>query len=81
MFACSGCHTVNGTGGEIGPDHTDIASRLKREWIEQWLKNPLAVKPGVRMPRFKFRDWEFEALTDYLMTLGQYRFVQVKGAD
>lgn len=81
VFACSGCHTVNGTGGEIGPDHTDIASRLKREWIEQWLKNPLAVKPGVRMPRFKFRDWEFEALTDYLMTLGQYRFVQVKGAD
>ena len=81
VFACSGCHTVNGTGGEVGPDHTDLASRLKREWIEQWLKNPRAVKPDVRMPRFKFRDWEFEALTNYLMTLGQYRFVQVKGAD
>ena len=40
VFACSGCHTVNGTGGEVGPDHTDLASRLKRKWIEQWLKIP-----------------------------------------
>lgn len=81
VFACIACHSLNGTGGRIGPDHTDLASRLKRPWVEKWLKNPLSVRPGVRMPVFKFRDWEFEALTDYLMTLGQYRFVEIKRAD
>ena len=78
VFACIGCHRVNGQGGEVGPSHTDLASRLKKQWIEQWLQNPQAVMPDVRMPRFKFKDWEFEALTNYLMTLGQYRFVNVK---
>ncbi len=81
IFACSGCHAVNGQGGEVGPEHTDMASRLKREWIEQWLKNPQSIQPDVRMPRFTFKDWEFEALTDYLMTLGNYRFTQIKSKD
>ncbi|MDH4028980.1 MAG: c-type cytochrome, partial [Nitrospirota bacterium] len=78
IFACSACHKLNNTGGQVGPDHSDIASRLKREWIERWLRDPQAVTPGVIMPRFKFRDWEFEALTDYLMTLGNYRFITVR---
>ena len=81
IFACSGCHAIDGHGGEVGPDHTDLASRLKKEWIRQWLENPQAVKPDVSMPRFKFRDWEVEALTDYLMTLGKNRFVDIKIAD
>ncbi len=75
IFACSACHRVNKQGGEIGPDHTDLASRLNREWLEQWLKDPKSIKPDVRMPRFTFKDWEFDAITDYLMTLGKYRFV------
>ncbi len=78
IFACSGCHVVNRSGGEIGPEHTDLASRLKRDWIEEWLINPQAMKPDVRMPRFRFKGWEFEALTNYLMTLGKYRHLQIK---
>jgi mono/diheme cytochrome c family protein len=81
VFACSGCHAIDGYGGEVGPDHTDLSSRLKREWIRQWLENPQAVKPDVSMPRFTFRDWEFEALTDYLMTLGKNRFVDIRIAE
>ncbi|MBI4826479.1 MAG: c-type cytochrome [Nitrospirae bacterium] len=81
IFGCVACHTLNGQGGKVGPDHTDIASTLKREWIEQWLKDPQKIKADVRMPKFKFEDWEFEALTDYLMTRGQYRFVEIKEKD
>ncbi|MEN8262726.1 MAG: c-type cytochrome [Nitrospirota bacterium] len=81
VFACSSCHTVGGQGGEIGPDNTDLASRLKREWLERWMRDPQAIKPDVRMPKFKFEDWEFTALTNYLMTMGKYRFVQVRNSD
>ncbi len=78
IFACAGCHTVNGRGGQVGPDHTDVANRLTKEWLEQWLKDPQSIQADVRMPKFKFKDWEYDALTDYLLTLGKYRFVQVK---
>ncbi len=76
VFACIACHRINGRGGEIGPDHTDLASRLKREWIEKWVKDPTSINPDVRMPRFKFEDWQFKAIVNYLMTLGRYRFVE-----
>lgn len=76
IFACIGCHRINGQGGEVGPDHTNLSNRLRRQWIEQWLRNPQAVKPDVRMPRFDFKDWEFEALINYLETRGMFRFVQ-----
>ena len=81
VFACSACHTIGKHGGEVGPEHTDLASRLKRPWIERWLRDPQSIKPDVRMPRFKFKDWEFEALTNYIMTLGQYRFVKIKNTE
>ena len=80
IFACIGCHSVNGRRGQAA-DHTDVASRLTKEWVEQWLKDPQSIQSDVRMPKFKFRDWEYEALTDYLLTLGKYRFIQVKKKD
>jgi mono/diheme cytochrome c family protein len=78
IFACIGCHQLQGNGGEIGPDHTDLSSRIKREWIKQWLTDPQAIKPDVRMPKFRFKEWEFEAINNYLMTLGRFRFVDIK---
>lgn len=77
-LACLGCHTFEGKGGEVGPEHTDMASRLKREWVERWLKDPQAIQPDVRMPRFKFKDGEMEVLIDYLATMGKERFLTVQ---
>jgi mono/diheme cytochrome c family protein len=81
VFACGACHIMDKNGGEVGPEHTDLASRLKRPWIEKWLRDPQSIKPDVRMPKFKFKGWEFEALTNYIMTLGQYRFVTIKNSE
>jgi len=77
-LACLGCHTFEGKGGFVGPEHTDLASRLRRDWIERWLKNPQEIQPDVRMPRFKFREDEFGYLVDYLMTMGRERFLAVQ---
>lgn len=77
-LACLGCHTFEGKGGFIGPEHTDMASRLKREWIESWLKDPQAMQPDVRMPKFEFKGKDLEHLTDYLMTMGRERFLAVQ---
>jgi mono/diheme cytochrome c family protein len=76
--ACLGCHLFEGKGGIVGPEHTDMASRLKREWVEKWLDNPQAMQPDVIMPRFKFKGKDKEMLLDYLMTMGKERFLTVE---
>lgn len=77
-LACLGCHIFEGKGGMVGPEHTDMASRLKREWVEKWLDNPQALQHDVIMPRFKFKGKDMETLLDYLMTMGKERFLTVE---
>lgn len=77
-LACLGCHSFEGMGGLIGPDHTDLASRLRRDYVEHWLKDPQAILTDVRMPKFELNESELELLTDYLMTMGRERFLSVQ---
>ena len=60
---CGGCHTVRGTpaDGRVGPDLTHVGSRLSLgagilpatpEAFADWIHNPGAIKPEVRMPGY-----------------------------
>jgi cbb3-type cytochrome oxidase cytochrome c subunit len=61
QYGCTGCHTIGGEGS-FGPDLTDertvgpnlghIASKLTKEWVVRWIKDPHAFRPDSRMPRF-----------------------------
>ncbi|TWU28073.1 cytochrome c oxidase subunit II [Bythopirellula polymerisocia] len=77
---CSNCHTVAGTVAQatIGPDLTRVASRKQlaggaiensTENLVRWLKNPQAIKPGCKMPNFKFSDDEARQVAAYLESL------------
>ncbi len=51
---CSRCHTVNGDGGQIGPELNGAApSVLVREagWLRRWISDPSEIAPTARMPR------------------------------
>ena len=60
-YGCSGCHQIGGPGS-FGPDLTDehpvgpnlghVGSKVSKEWIVKWIKNPHAFRPDTRMPRF-----------------------------
>ena len=78
--SCLSCHAINGTPakGRVGPDLTHFASRRELgagiadntpENLRRWLANPQRVKPGVKMPDFKFSDEQVTHLVDYLETL------------
>lgn len=47
----------------IGPNLKDARLKLRKEWIPDWLRDPRAVNPNSRMPRFRFSDSEVRALS------------------
>jgi cytochrome c oxidase subunit 2 len=78
--SCVSCHAINGTvaGARVGPDLTHFASRRQLgagiaentpENLRRWLADPQQVKPGVKMPDFKFTDQELGQLVAYFETL------------
>jgi mono/diheme cytochrome c family protein len=52
-LGCISCHdigTVANTGTR-GPDLATINQRVRYEWYERWMHQPLRVAPGTRMPQ------------------------------
>jgi cytochrome c oxidase subunit 2 len=77
--ACVGCHTIRGvSAGVLGPDLTTFGGRTTLaagmlpntlETVAAWVRNPGAIKPGVKMPALGLTDAEARAVAAYLMTL------------
>lgn len=59
---CVTCHTIGGSGGTVGPILDQIGNRRGEDWLRKWLRDPQAVRPGTRMPNFRFTDEELERL-------------------
>jgi cytochrome c oxidase subunit 2 len=79
-MSCINCHAIGGTEAQvrIGPDLTHFASRreigagilkMSPENITHWMRDPQAVKPGVKMPNFKFTQDQLMQLSAYLQSL------------
>jgi cytochrome c oxidase subunit 2 len=76
---CISCHAVTTDSPSMGPNLAGFADREKvagfrdntDEWLKEWIRDPLAVKPGVLMPGFGdiLSDQEINDLTAYLRTL------------
>ncbi len=91
-FDCAKCHIVGsqmpgGSPENWAPDFALAGSRLKPQWIDEWLKNPQDLLPGTKMPTYYdpagFDDAgpgdilsgdehkQIRALRNYLMSLTQ----------
>jgi cytochrome c551/c552 len=55
-YACASCHVwdsrhlASADPAATGPDLTRTAGRLRREWFDRYLENPLRYTPGTPMP-------------------------------
>jgi ubiquinol-cytochrome c reductase cytochrome b subunit len=63
---CSGCHSLDGSGGQIGPALDGVASRRSRAWMHQHFLSPPDVVLGSIMPAYHFSAADERALVDYL---------------
>jgi len=56
---CFRCHVRGDAGLEEtadnwAPDLAIAARRLRREWIQEWIRDPQAIFPGTRMPQYYY---------------------------
>lgn len=69
---CNLCHATNGRGGNnvkvYAPDLSKAGSKLNKEWMFRWIKDPNAYFPGTKMPQFRFTDQEIRALVEYIVS-------------
>ena len=82
---CVGCHRLPGIERAVmlGPDLTNIGSKVSRQWIYKWLKDPRTIlasdgsvvvngyesEDEPRMPKFRLGENELVALSGYLSSL------------
>ena len=68
-YSCISCHTVEKYGGTISTvSLTNVGSRVKYEWLKNYLLKPYAVRPIVtaRMPRFRMTEADAVEIARYL---------------
>ncbi len=74
---CASCHAIRGTPaqGTVGPDLTHLATRAdlaagtipnSHGWLERWIANPQAVKPGNAMPDLGLTGRQLSEVVAYL---------------
>ena len=68
---CASCHAVqnaagNLVGGNVGPELTRVGSKVKPEWLAQWIKNPRVYDPPTEMPHYRFSDQQVAVLAGFL---------------
>lgn len=75
---CIGCHTVNGEGGAVGPNLTDVYSTKGEDYIRQSVLNPNAViaegfQPNIMPQNFSelLSDEELGFIVSFLASAGQ----------
>ncbi len=60
-YGCTGCHTIGGEdvfgpdltdAPQIGPNLEHLGSKVSKDWLLKWLKNPHSYRPDTRMPRY-----------------------------
>ncbi len=77
---CKGCHVITEKDREVrvtdvsydvAPELTNIASKVGRDWLYAWIRNPKQYHPGTAMPDLRLTVSEARDITAYLMTRKQ----------
>src|ERR1700674_2296364 len=74
---CMGCHTVDpaaprdltGTYRQFGPNLSGVGSKVSRDWLYAWIRDPKAWNPDTKMPNLRLTDAEALDVAEYLPTL------------
>jgi mono/diheme cytochrome c family protein len=68
---CASCHAIqnaagNLVGGNVGPELTGIGTKVKPEWLQDWVANPGHYDPKTMMPHYHFDPNQVATLVGFL---------------
>jgi len=68
---CASCHAVQNAagllvGGNLGPELTRVGSKVKIDWLADWLRNPAIYDPNSAMPHYRFDAKQIGLLVTFL---------------
>lgn len=68
---CASCHAIQNTagllvGGNVGPELTRAGTKLKPDWLRQWVRNPKIYDPKTTMPHYRFDDKQLSLIAGFL---------------
>jgi len=66
QFGCQGCHSIDGTGGSVGPTLDGIIAAKGEEFFKKKLKNPQFNNPASPMPPMPLTDEQIEEIVVFL---------------
>lgn len=66
---CSACHSVGGKGGNVGPALDQVAQKMGRAELTEWIRDPQKVKPGTGMPNLGLSEENLTEVVTYLLSL------------
>ena len=64
---CVGCHSLGGSGGNVGPALDTVGDRYDAATMRAWLHDPPSVKPGTAMPNLNLSESDLSGLTTFLL--------------
>ena len=68
--SCSGCHSIGGQGGNMGPPLDNVGATNSIAWLEAQVSNPKSHNPATSMPPFTtISKTDLTALANYLSSL------------
>ena len=76
-IGCKGCHVVTEKDREIrvtdvsydiAPELNKIGSKVNRDWLYAWIKDPKQYNPNTTMPNLRLTDSEARDIAAYLMS-------------
>jgi mono/diheme cytochrome c family protein len=71
VYVRQGCARCHGTDGLGQVTLSQVAQKYSREDVMQWIRNPQAVKPEVKMPPYELPENQLRLVVDYVFELSR----------
>jgi mono/diheme cytochrome c family protein len=68
---CASCHATqnqagNLVGGDLGPELTNVGSKVKPEWLMAWMRDPQKYDPTTSMPQYRWTDQQLKLIAGFV---------------
>ena len=70
---CASCHATqnaagNLVGGDLGPELTNVGTKVKPEWLAAWMRDPQKYDPSTPMPQYRWSDAQLKLISAYVQS-------------